>query len=91
MSKSNTDEMTLSEDDLSDMDKHVLDWMHEHPDVTPTPTLLMKAFQDEGMSYSRQYYNSILSRLAEHGHVRNLRKTGVYKLKSDPRKEREKE
>lgn len=85
MSVSNNQPMTLDSDDLSEMDEAVLDWMADHPNVTPTPALLRNAFQERGMTHTRQYYNAILARLAEHGHAENLWDTGVYRLISDPR------
>ncbi|WP_129116263.1 hypothetical protein [Halegenticoccus tardaugens] len=76
--------MTLQEDQLNDLDRAILDYLRANERATPT--LLMLELQDNGVETGvRQYVNSRLSRLAEHGHIRNVRDTGVYEFASDPR------
>ena len=77
--------MPLSPEDLNKWDNLILDYLRD--EGRATPTLLVAEFIERGDTedVSRQWINSRLRRLAEHGHVRNLHDTGVYELAEDPR------
>lgn len=77
--------MVLSESQLNDMDRAVLDVLAEGR-VTPSLAQTILA-EREIADISRQYINKRLKRLGEHGHVRNLHGSGVYELVQDPREE----
>lgn len=86
MTTRNDEIMPLSPEDLNEWDKRILDYLGE--EGRATPTLLVAEFTDRGQEeVSRQWVNSRLTRLAEHGHVRNLHDTGVYEHVDDPRQE----
>ena len=76
--------MTLDATELNDLDRQLLDLLHEG---RATPTLARKLLITKGIQddISRQYINQRLKRLAEHDHISNLEDTGVYELVSDPR------
>ena len=74
--------MTLTEDELNELDKKILDVL---TDGRATPTLVKKILEDKGTEVSRQYINQRMKRLSEHDHIENLFDTGVYELVSDPR------
>lgn len=83
MADDNQSGVTLSETDLNGWDREILDLLAEG---RATPTLLKHQLTERGRDdVSRQYLNSRLTRLAEHGHVENLLDTGVYELREDPR------
>ncbi|MCD2204397.1 hypothetical protein [Halobacterium sp. KA-6] len=86
MTGRNPQAVTLTADDLNDLDEAVLDLLHEG---RVTPTLAQKLLVDRGEkdSVSRQYVNQRLKRLEEHEHIENLLDTGVYELDSDPREQ----
>ena len=85
MSKSNQPAVTLSPDQLNDLDQALLDLLTEG---RITPTLARKQLDERGLAdVSRQYINRRLKRLAEHEHIENLLGTGVYELVDDPRAE----
>lgn len=74
----------LDADDLNDLDCLILDYLRDHGRATPR--LLQRELEADGHDVGvRQYVNSRLGRLAEHGCVRNVRDTGVYEFVSDPR------
>lgn len=77
--------MVLSPDDLNEWDELILDYLRD--EGRATPSLLVEEFIHRGEieDVSRQWVNSRLKRLEEHGHVRNLHETGVYEFVSDPR------
>ena len=76
--------MTLSEDQLREVDHALLDYLTEG---RMTPAYGRKRIVADGVreSITGQYVNQRLRRFEEHGHVRNLRDTGLYELVSDPR------
>jgi len=74
--------MTLTEDELNELDKKILDVL---TDGRATPTLIKKILEDRGTEVSRQYINQRMKRLSEHDHIENLFDTGVYELVIDPR------
>lgn len=85
MSISNSPAVTLSPDQLNDLDKNLLDLLHEG---RVTPTLARTQLDKRGLAdVSRQYINRRLKRLAEHDHIENLLDTGVYELVTDPRED----
>jgi hypothetical protein len=87
MSVTNSRRMVLTETQLNDMDRAVLDLLAEGR-VTPSlaQTYLTKR---EIADTSAQYINQRLKRLAEHGHVTNLEGSGVYEIVRDPREDQE--
>ena len=74
--------MTLTEDQLNDLDEKILDVL---TDGRATPTLIKMILEDRGTEVSRQYINQRMKRLSEHDHIENLFDTGVYELVIDPR------
>jgi len=74
--------MTLTEDQLNDLDEKILDVL---TDGRATPTLIKIILEDRGTEVSRQYINQRMKRLSEHDHIENLFDTGVYELVIDPR------
>lgn len=74
--------MTLTEDDLNDIDERILDVL---TDGRATPTLIKKILEDTDIEVSRQYINQRMKRLEEHDIIENLFDTGVYELTTDPR------
>lgn len=86
MATSNTEPVTLAPDGLNDWDERILDYLH---DGRATPGLVRKMLlrDDVTDSISRQYINERMTRLAEHGHLKNILDSGVYELASDPRED----
>jgi len=83
MSHRNTASVTLSPDQLNDLDRSLLDLLQEG---RLTPTLARKQLVERSLTdVSRQYVNRRLKRLAEHEHIENILDTGVYELVDDPR------
>jgi hypothetical protein len=83
MSNRNTPVVTLSPDQLNDLDRALLDLLQEG---RLTPTLARKQLTERDLAdVSRQYVNRRLKRLAEHEHIENILDTGVYELVADPR------
>jgi len=74
--------MSLDAEALNEADRHILEILKQG---RATPTLIKKLLSEQGSEYSRQYIAQRLKRLAEHGHVNNIRDTGVYELVNDPR------
>ena len=74
--------MSLDAEALNETDRHILNILKQG---RATPTLVMKFLNERGQEYSRQYVSQRLKRLTEHGHVENVRDTGVYELVEDPR------
>jgi len=74
--------MTLTEDELNDLDEKILDVL---TNGRATPTLIKMILEDRGTEVSRQYINQRMKRLSEHDHIENLFDTGVYELVIDPR------
>ncbi|MFW6382428.1 MAG: hypothetical protein ACOCZD_00125 [Haloferacaceae archaeon] len=74
--------MTLSEGDLNDLDKKILDVLS---DGRATPTLVKRLLERDSTDVSRQYINRRMKRLSEHDHIENLLDTGVYEMLEDPR------
>ncbi|TKX53031.1 hypothetical protein EXE44_16520 [Halorubrum sp. SS7] len=75
--------MTLTEEDLNELDHQILDVL---ADGRATPTLVKKLLEKQGTDVSRQYVNRRMKRLSEHDHIQNLLDTGVYEQRADPRK-----
>ena len=86
MTGSNHRVVTLTADDLNDLDTAVLDLLKEGR-VTPTLAQKLLEGRDIRDSVSRQYVNQRLKRLEEHDHIDNLLDTGVYELSDDPRED----
>ena len=76
--------VSLTRDDLNETDERVVEILSEG---RATPQLIRKELKADGDDFTRQYISQILRRLNEHGHIENLRNTGVYELVSDPRDE----
>lgn len=74
--------VTLTEDDLNETDKSVLEILSEG---RATPQLVREELKDRNKEVTRQYVSQILKRFNEHDHVENLHGTGVYELVDDPR------
>ncbi|WP_145973502.1 MULTISPECIES: hypothetical protein [unclassified Natrinema] len=72
--------MSLTADDLNDLDEKIVEYLATKGRASPT--LFMRA---EDIDTSRQWVSSRFTRLAEHGHIRDLYDTGVYELVADPR------
>lgn len=80
MATRNVDDMTLTEDDLNDMDCDILDYLRDEGRVSPTLYLRVR-----DLDVTRQAVSKRFVRLAEHGHVKNLLESGIYELVDDPR------
>lgn len=76
--------MSLDESDLNELDFEILELLAERP---ISPTLGKRYLHDRGVreKISHQYVGQRLTRLAEHGHVVNLKDMGFYELVDDPR------
>jgi len=80
------DAVTLSADDLREVDGLILDYLQEGR-VTPAycrDRILRDGHRDEITS---TYCGQRLQRLEEHGHSENLMETGLYELVDDPREQ----
>jgi hypothetical protein len=80
------DAVTLSADDLREVDELILDYLREGR-VTPAycrDRILSDSHRDQITS---TYCGQRLQRLQEHGHVQNLMDTGLYELVDDPRED----
>jgi DNA-binding Lrp family transcriptional regulator len=77
-------DVTLDPDDLTDLDRAILDYLHE--DGRATPKLIQQELQARGVDTGvRQNVSARLKRLREHEYVENVRGTGVYAFLGDPR------
>ncbi|AGB38780.1 hypothetical protein [Natronococcus occultus] len=75
--------MTLSNSDLRDVDRDLLEYLLEG---RVTPVYARERMNDEGRrEVTSTYLGQRLQRLEEHDHVRNLYETGLYELIDDPR------
>nr|WP_252487420.1 hypothetical protein [Natronococcus sp. CG52] len=75
--------MALSDSDLRDVDRDLLEYLLEG---RITPVYARERMADEGQrDVTSTYLGQRLQRLEEHGHVRNLYDTGLYELINDPR------
>ncbi|ELY54924.1 hypothetical protein C491_17544 [Natronococcus amylolyticus DSM 10524] len=75
--------MALSDSDLRDVDRDLLEYLLEG---RVTPVYARDRMNDERLrDVTSTYLGQRLQRLEEHGHVRNLYDTGLYELVSDPR------
>lgn len=84
MAVSNRNTVTLDPEQLNDLDKAILSYLAESGRATPS--LLRDELTEQGIDTGvRQNVNNRLTRLREHGHVNNIRDSGVYELVSDPR------
>ena len=81
MAVRNYGDVVLEPDDLNALDEEIIDYLAN--EGRASPTLFMRA---EDIDTSRQWVSSRFTRLAEHGHIRELYDTGVYEFASDPRK-----
>lgn len=84
MAVRNQSDVALTPNDLNDLDEAILEYLAK--EGRASPTLFMRA---EDVETSRQWVSSRFTRLAEHGHIRDLYGTGVYELVEDPRNERD--
>ncbi len=82
MAVRNHSSVTLTPDDLNDLDKQIVEYLAT--EGRASPTLFMRA---EDIDTSRQWVSSRFTRLAEHDHIRDLYDTGIYELVEDPREE----
>jgi DNA-binding Lrp family transcriptional regulator len=73
-------DVVLAPDDLNALDEKIIDYLAE--EGRASPTLFMRA---EDIDTSRQWVSSRFTRLAEHGHIRELHGTGIYEFTNDPR------
>lgn len=75
--------MTLSEDQLRDVDRDLLKYLHEG---RVTPVYARDRMEEEGTrEVTSAYLQQRLKRLVEHDHARNLYEDGLYELTNDPR------
>lgn len=73
--------MGLSEDNLRDIDRELLDYLREG---RVTPAYARKRLADEtGQEVTGAYIGQRLQRFEEHGHVENLYDVGLYALRED--------
>jgi len=72
--------MTLSDDHLNPADRDILSYLQA--EGRATPALLADVLSDRDPDYgtTRAYRNQRLVRLAEHGHVQNVRSAGLYEF-----------
>jgi repressor of nif and glnA expression len=86
MAVSKPSDVTLDDDDLTDLDRAILDYLES--DGRATPKLIQQDLQARGVDTGvRQNVSARLKRLREHDHVENVRSTGVYAVIDDPRDE----
>ena len=70
---------------LNDIDEAILAILSEG---RATPALVRTLIEEQqGDVPSRSYIGQRMVRLAEHGHLANVRDSGVYELVSDPRED----
>lgn len=72
----------LDADQLREIDRQILEYL---AGGRVTPQYCRLRLDDDLKEYSRGYVQERLARLAEHGHVRNLRDCALYELVDDPR------
>lgn len=82
MAVRNQRDVTLTADDLNDLDEKIVEYLAT--EGRASPTLFMRA---EDIDTSRQWVSSRFTRLAEHEHIRDLYDTGIYELVDDPREQ----
>lgn len=77
----------LTEDDLSEIDRHLLDFLVED---RITPAYAQARIVDEGIrnTITSQHCQQRLTRLVEHDYVRKPYGLGLYELVNDPREDR---
>jgi DNA-binding Lrp family transcriptional regulator len=84
MAVSKSSDVTLDPDDLTDLDRAILDYLRK--DGRATPKLIQQDLQARGVDTGvRQNVSARLKRLREHEYVKNIRDTGVYAFVDDPR------
>jgi|GEM_PF-1563559 len=77
--------MTLSGDQLRDVDRDLLKYLREG---RVTPVYARDRMEEEGArEVTSAYLQQRLKRLVEHGHARNLLQDGLYELIDDPRED----
>ena len=76
--------MALSDDDLREVDRVLLDYLAEG---RVTPVYARERIVDERPQdkVTSAYLGQRLKRLVEHGHADNLYDVGLYQMVSDPR------
>lgn len=84
MELSDANGVSLTPDDLREVDEILLDYLQEGR-ITPVYARERILDEDVRESITAQYCGQRLRRLAEHGHVRNLYDVGLYELLEDPR------
>lgn len=83
MAVSNSDRV-LDDDQLNDLDRAILQYLDN--EGRATPRVIQQALESRGQNPGvRQNVNSRLTRLAEHGHLKNVYDAGLYELIDDPR------
>ena len=71
----------LSDDDLRDIDRKLIEYLREG---RVTPAYARKRVADEtGREFTGAYIGQRLHRFEEHGHVENLYDVGLYTLTED--------
>jgi hypothetical protein len=80
--------MVLSADQLNDWDESLLELLGDGR-ISPqlARLFLIERQSDPEEVPSAQYLGQRLRRLAEHGHIENLKDQGIYELTDDPRRE----
>lgn len=77
--------MVLSNEDLNEMDRWILEFLSDHD--WATPNLLRHLYSEEIKEVSRQWVSSRVGRLSEHGHLQRVHPDAYeVKLVTDPRK-----
>ena len=77
--------MALSNADLRDVDRDLLEYLSEG---RVTPVYARDRMVDEDLrEVTSTYIGQRLQRLVEHNHARNLYDTGLYELVDDPRED----
>ena len=80
MAARNQSSVTLTPEDLNELDKLILVYLSN--ERRSSPSLFMR---ENDIDKSRQWVSSRFVRLSEHGHIRELHNTGVYEFVDDPR------
>ena len=82
MQASKTNPVGLTDDDLREIDRTLLDYLREGR-VTPAYARHRLLDETDREEISGAYISQRLKRFGEHGHVRNLYETGLYELVED--------
>jgi hypothetical protein len=82
MAARNKQGVSLTLDDLNELDQNILNYLSA--EGRASPTLFMR---ERDLDTSRQWVSSRFVRLAEHGHIHELHDTGIYEFVEDPRED----